>query len=47
MPAFRRPVSVPIEFDPDLFEVLRKQAEREGVTIGAVVVDIVLREIGG
>lgn len=40
-------VRVPIHFHPDVFEILRKRAEREGSSFGEVVNEIVERGLGG
>lgn len=38
---------VPITFHPDVFELLRKRAERERTCIGDVVLELVERGLGG
>lgn len=38
---------VPITFHPDVFELLRKRAERERTCIGDVVIELVERGLGG
>lgn len=40
-------IRVPIHFDPDVFELLRKRAERERSSIGVVVNEFVERGLGG
>lgn len=40
-------IRVPIHFHPDVFEILRKRAERERITLGDVVTEIVERGLGG
>lgn len=38
---------VPITFHADVFELLRKRAERERTCIGDVVIELVERGLGG
>ena len=40
-------IAVPIRFHPDVFELLRKRAVREGSCFGDVVCELVERGLGG
>ena len=42
-----RRVKVPVWFDRDLFEVIRRRAEREGACFGDVVIALCERGMGG
>jgi hypothetical protein len=40
-------IRLPVHFHPEVFELLRKRAERERTCVGDVVVELVERGLGG
>lgn len=42
-----RQVKVPLFFHPDLFEAVRRRAERERSSFGELVIELVERGMGG